>query len=126
MGYPHGKKGRKLFDLETQTYFVSHDVVFYESQFSYLASTGSTTISTQPSISANDCTYECSETENLNVSLVSTELEPSAEVVEELTKQLVVELLAELHQPSSSVVEDYVEQSSAPSGSDSVAHGDVG
>ncbi|GAA0173018.1 hypothetical protein LIER_26723 [Lithospermum erythrorhizon] len=80
------KKGWKLFDLEIETYFVSHDVVFYESEFPYLVSAGSTSISTQPSITINDCTSECSETENLDDSLVATEFEPSAEVVEEFTK----------------------------------------
>ena len=30
MGYPHGKKGWKLYDLETHEIIVSRDVVFYE------------------------------------------------------------------------------------------------
>ncbi|GAA0152483.1 transmembrane signal receptor [Lithospermum erythrorhizon] len=33
VGYPLDKKGWKLFDLETQVYFVSLDVTFYESEF---------------------------------------------------------------------------------------------
>ncbi|GAA0162877.1 transmembrane signal receptor [Lithospermum erythrorhizon] len=33
VGYPLDKKGWKLFDLETRSYFVSRDVTFYESEF---------------------------------------------------------------------------------------------
>jgi len=33
VGYPHGKKGWKLYDLETHNFFVSRDVVFYEMYF---------------------------------------------------------------------------------------------
>lgn len=35
VGYPHGKKGWKLFDLETKTYFVSRDVDFFEAGFPF-------------------------------------------------------------------------------------------
>ncbi|XP_074267284.1 uncharacterized protein LOC141590608 [Silene latifolia] len=34
-GYPFGKKGWKVFDLETGTYFNSRDVVFVEHEFPY-------------------------------------------------------------------------------------------
>ncbi|XP_074270769.1 uncharacterized protein LOC141594670 [Silene latifolia] len=33
VGYPSNKKGWKLYDLDTKSYFVSRDVVFYESVF---------------------------------------------------------------------------------------------
>ena len=35
VGYPHGKKGWKLFDLDTNTYFVSIDVDFFEVEFPF-------------------------------------------------------------------------------------------
>ncbi|GAU34891.1 hypothetical protein TSUD_144220 [Trifolium subterraneum] len=35
VGYPHGKKGWKLFDLDTNTYFVSRDVDFFEDEFPF-------------------------------------------------------------------------------------------
>jgi hypothetical protein len=39
VGYPHGKKGWKLFDLDTNTYFVSRDVDFFEDEFPFGHST---------------------------------------------------------------------------------------
>ncbi|XP_074266135.1 uncharacterized protein LOC141588601 [Silene latifolia] len=33
--FPHNKKGWKLYDLETKTFFVSRDVVFHETSFPY-------------------------------------------------------------------------------------------
>lgn len=36
MGYPYGKKGLRLFDLEKQEFWVSRDVVFFEDQFPYV------------------------------------------------------------------------------------------
>lgn len=35
MGYPFGKKGWQLFDLETREFFVSRDVRFHETVFPY-------------------------------------------------------------------------------------------
>lgn len=37
IGYPHGKKGWKLYDLESGDIFVSHDVTFHDEiyQFAY-------------------------------------------------------------------------------------------
>ncbi|KAK9178380.1 hypothetical protein WN943_027570 [Citrus x changshan-huyou] len=35
VGYPHGKKGWRVFDLETNEFFVSRDVVFFEDTFPY-------------------------------------------------------------------------------------------
>lgn len=35
VGYPYGKKGWKLFDLDTQCYFVSRDVEFFETEFPF-------------------------------------------------------------------------------------------
>ena len=36
VGYPFGKKGWKLYDLESKDFFVSRDVVFNESTFPYV------------------------------------------------------------------------------------------
>ncbi|CAH9066166.1 unnamed protein product [Cuscuta epithymum] len=38
VGYPNGKKGWKLFDLDTHEFFVSRDVTFHEDVFPYAAS----------------------------------------------------------------------------------------
>lgn len=35
VGYPQGKKGWKLYDLETHDYFVYRDVKFYETEFPF-------------------------------------------------------------------------------------------
>ncbi|KAK2996505.1 hypothetical protein RJ639_024953 [Escallonia herrerae] len=35
VGYPYGKKGWRLYDLETREFFVSRDVDFYETDFPY-------------------------------------------------------------------------------------------
>lgn len=35
VGYPHGKKGWKLFDLDKKEYFVSRDVVFVENEYPF-------------------------------------------------------------------------------------------
>lgn len=35
VGYPFGKKGWRVFDLATEEYFVSHDVVFQEDVFPF-------------------------------------------------------------------------------------------
>ncbi|KAK2979325.1 hypothetical protein RJ640_013289 [Escallonia rubra] len=35
VGYPYGKKGWRLYDLETREFFVSRDVDFYETKFPY-------------------------------------------------------------------------------------------
>lgn len=35
MGYPHGTKGYKLYNLKTHTMFVSRDVIFYEQFFPF-------------------------------------------------------------------------------------------
>ncbi|KAL0377947.1 UNVERIFIED_CONTAM: hypothetical protein Sradi_3100200 [Sesamum radiatum] len=42
VGYPPGQKGFKLFNLESQSYFVSRDVQFYEHVFPYSNSASST------------------------------------------------------------------------------------
>ncbi|KAJ9548782.1 LOW QUALITY PROTEIN: hypothetical protein OSB04_021325 [Centaurea solstitialis] len=39
VGYPHTKKGWKLYDLDTGDHFVSRDVKFYETVFPYVATT---------------------------------------------------------------------------------------
>ncbi|CAO2832398.1 unnamed protein product [Amaranthus hypochondriacus] len=45
VGYPQGKKGWKLYDLETGEYFVSRDVKFYETEFPFAHNTPSTSSS---------------------------------------------------------------------------------
>lgn len=35
VGYPYGKKGWRLYDLERQEFFISRDVVFFEHQFPF-------------------------------------------------------------------------------------------
>ncbi|XP_074321463.1 uncharacterized protein LOC141657973 [Silene latifolia] len=50
VGYPHNKKGWKLYDLETETFFVSRDVTFYETHFPFASS--SSVPSTPPDSSA--------------------------------------------------------------------------
>ncbi|XP_074299664.1 uncharacterized protein LOC141630814 [Silene latifolia] len=35
VGYPSDKKGWKLFDLETESYFISRDVIFHETSFPF-------------------------------------------------------------------------------------------
>ncbi|CAA7015079.1 unnamed protein product [Microthlaspi erraticum] len=39
VGYPHGKKGWRLYDLEKKAFFVSRDVVFCETEFPFLTRT---------------------------------------------------------------------------------------
>ncbi|KAK8999116.1 hypothetical protein V6N11_070293 [Hibiscus sabdariffa] len=41
VGYPYGKKGWRVYDLELGVFFVSRDVVFFELEFPYLTNTGS-------------------------------------------------------------------------------------
>lgn len=38
LGYPYGKKGWKLYDLERKVVFVSRDVLFHESEFPFATS----------------------------------------------------------------------------------------
>lgn len=35
VGYPYGKKGWRLYDLENKDFFVSRDVIFCEDKFPY-------------------------------------------------------------------------------------------
>lgn len=35
VGYPHSKKGWRLYDLEKSEFFISRDVLFSETKFSY-------------------------------------------------------------------------------------------
>ncbi|XP_074297063.1 uncharacterized protein LOC141627739 [Silene latifolia] len=53
LGYPHNKKGWKVYDLETDTFLVSHDVHFYEDKFPF--SDSSTPI---PPIEPTDLLYD--------------------------------------------------------------------
>ncbi|GAA0186796.1 transmembrane signal receptor [Lithospermum erythrorhizon] len=64
VGYPYGKKGWKLFDLDSKSYFVSRDVVFYEIEFPYATSLPSSTELIVISDSVGiDSASECSEDE---------------------------------------------------------------
>ena len=38
LGYPYGIKGYKVLDLESNSIFISRDVIFYEHIFPYVAS----------------------------------------------------------------------------------------
>jgi hypothetical protein len=38
LGYPFGKKGWKLFDLEKEELFISRDVIFHENIFPFHSS----------------------------------------------------------------------------------------
>ena len=38
MGYPFGKKGWKIYDLETRNIFVSRDIIFHEEIFPFAKS----------------------------------------------------------------------------------------
>jgi transposase InsO family protein len=42
VGYPFGKKGWRLYDLETNEFFVSRDVKFSETEFPFASSSGDT------------------------------------------------------------------------------------
>jgi hypothetical protein len=44
VGYPQGKKGWKLYDLDSGRYFVSRDVKFYEYEFPFLSNPASPTL----------------------------------------------------------------------------------
>ncbi|KAL1198691.1 Retrovirus-related Pol polyprotein from transposon TNT 1-94 [Cardamine amara subsp. amara] len=48
IGYPHGKKGWRLFDLEKREFFVSRDVVFHEKEFPYSEVSGNVGEQAQP------------------------------------------------------------------------------
>lgn len=41
LGYPYGKKGWQLYDLDTQEHFVSRDVIFSEADFPFSSSPSS-------------------------------------------------------------------------------------
>ncbi|XP_074315329.1 uncharacterized protein LOC141651520 [Silene latifolia] len=47
VGYPSNKKGWKLYDLETKSFFVSRDVVFHETEFPFITNEA-TTLSSSP------------------------------------------------------------------------------
>ncbi|XP_074284250.1 uncharacterized protein LOC141608805 [Silene latifolia] len=55
MGYPSGKKGWYLFDLDTEEFFVSRDVVFYEDNFPFL--TAAPPPKSNPTTAATDDAY---------------------------------------------------------------------
>ena len=48
VSYPHGKKGWKLYDLDTKDYFVSRDVVFHEGVFLFAEQTQDNTLTSTP------------------------------------------------------------------------------
>ncbi|PKH48991.1 hypothetical protein CRG98_050339, partial [Punica granatum] len=62
IGYPNGKKGWKLYDLDTEEVFVSRDVVFYEDSFPFVKKEAQEEKYDQPSIQeliySEDRSYE--------------------------------------------------------------------
>jgi hypothetical protein len=54
VGYPHGKKGWKLFDLDSKTYFVSRDVNFFENEFPFVLDDKSLTNLSRHIVDEND------------------------------------------------------------------------
>ena len=53
VGYPRGKKGWKLYDLEIGEYFVYRDVKFYGTEFPFGHNTPSTSSSTKNIVAPN-------------------------------------------------------------------------
>ena len=60
VGYPFGKRGWKLYDLESHEFFISRDVVFSESSFPYDVETGASPTELVPPMVHNlgDVEYE--------------------------------------------------------------------
>ena len=52
LGYPHGIKGYKVLDLESNSIHVSRDVVFYETIFPFASTSSSSQFSSDSSIDA--------------------------------------------------------------------------
>ena len=50
VGYPHGQKGYKLYDLATEKFFVSRDVRFYEHIFPFSSLSTETTSPLLPNL----------------------------------------------------------------------------
>lgn len=79
VGYPFGKKGWRLFDLENKSFFVSRDVKFFENQFPFTENTPTTIRSKYNfgSMNLGDDDFD------LNIlgdpALLSDELEPTNE-----------------------------------------------
>ena len=53
LGYPQGKKGWRVFDLESRRIFVTRDVIFYEDVFPFATSVPSLPQSNSPSYQLN-------------------------------------------------------------------------
>ena len=53
LGYPHAQKGWKVFDLSTEEFFISRDVVFQENEFPFSAQPRDLSI-TQPALAQFD------------------------------------------------------------------------
>ncbi|XP_010278082.1 PREDICTED: uncharacterized protein LOC104612388 [Nelumbo nucifera] len=73
VGYPFGKKGWRLYDLDTNEFFVSRDVVFSEHIFPYKAVVSESLnpgVAEQPSVCNNDAQFfddhEANSAENSN------------------------------------------------------------
>ncbi|XP_074301369.1 uncharacterized protein LOC141632753 [Silene latifolia] len=54
MGYPSGKKGWYLYDLDRWEFFVSRDVKFYEDQFPFMTTTDSRSCVNPPPSNSDD------------------------------------------------------------------------
>lgn len=49
MGYPYGKKGWRLYDLDSGEYFESRDAVFCENEFPFLTNASNVQDDSNPS-----------------------------------------------------------------------------
>lgn len=58
VGYPFRQKGWRLYDLETNKYFVSKDVVFCEEQFPYADNISQNCVPTSKPIQGFECIVE--------------------------------------------------------------------
>ncbi|XP_013601587.1 PREDICTED: uncharacterized protein LOC106309050 [Brassica oleracea var. oleracea] len=96
LGYPYGKKGWKLFDLERQRVFTSRDVVFHEKTFPFASNVHSPLLNEQsllPPVMAQtegvldsaDVTYD-SDSANENTETVEVDVTHDTEQVAPVTE----------------------------------------
>lgn len=74
LGYPHGIKGYKLYDLNTRQVFVSRDVVFHEVVFPYKSINELLLVPELPLPSFNN--QECFDDNDLDTSTESDNSSP--------------------------------------------------
>ena len=96
LGYPYGKKGWKLFDLERQHVFTSRDVVFHEKTFPFASNVHSPLLNEQPLLppvmaetegvlDSADVTYD-SDSANENTETVEVDVTHDTEQVAPVTE----------------------------------------